>query len=311
MRISEEIKPNMTTETRPAQNKSDADRVLKELSSLYPTLTIQLKKAADFVLEHPVEVALLSIRKSAETADVTPSTMTRLAKALGFERYDSFRQLFQEAVHTKTPSSFGQRAESLQELASNNTENNVLSEFSTATFDNLEHFFQGDTLEKLEQAAPMIVNAPRVFTIGFRDTFACAHHFAYVGRIAFPHIKLIRGYQGTLLSELAEIGEQDVVVVFGSDPYAMETVNAINIVRDANAKIIAVTDSLRSPLAGGAEVVFTLKNETPHFFGTLIPAIALVEALLSVCVSLGGSKIVSNINQFEEDLRRLGGYYTP
>ncbi|RTE65335.1 MurR/RpiR family transcriptional regulator [Amphritea opalescens] len=300
----------MTTETNP-QTTSDADRVLKELSSLYPTLTPQLKKAADFVLEHPVEVALLSIRKSAETASVTPSTMTRLAKTLGFERYDRFRQLFQEAIHTKAPSSFSQRAESLQHLASNNTENNVLSEYSTATFNNLEHFFQTETLEKIEQAAPIIVNARKVFTLGLRDNFACAHHFAYVGQIAFPHIQLIRGDQGTLLSELAVINEQDVIVVFGSDPYAIDTVNAINIVREAGAKIIAVTDSLRSPLAGDAAIVFTLNNETPHFFGTLVPAIALIEALLSVCVSLGGSEIVRNIDQFEENLRRLGGYYTP
>jgi DNA-binding MurR/RpiR family transcriptional regulator len=237
--------------------------------------------------------------------------MTRLAKTVGFKRYDSFRKLFQEVIHTKAPSSFSQRAESLQKLAGNNIKSNVLSEFSTSMFNNLEHFLQKETLEKLETAAPMIVQARKVFTIGFRDTFACAHHFAYVGRIAFPNIKLIRGYQGTLLSELAEINEQDVVVVFGSVPYAIETVNAINIVRGSGAKIIAITDSLSSPLAGGAEVVFTLKNETPHFFGTLVPAIALMEALLAVCVALGGSKVVNNINKFEEDLRRLGGYYIP
>lgn len=301
----------MTTEASPPQYKGDADLVLRELSLLYPMLTTQLKKAATFVLEHPIDVALLSIRKSAEAAAVTPSTMTRLAKALGFERYDSFRQLFQEVIHTKAPSSFSQRAESLQKLASNNTENKVLSEFSASTFNNLEQFFQEETLTKLEAAAPMIVNASKVFAIGFRDTFACAHHFAYVGRIAFPHIRLVRGYQGTLLSELAEISEQDVVVVFGSDPYAIETVNALNIVRESGAKIIAITDSLCSPLAGGAEVAFMLKNETPHFFGTLVPAIALMEALLAVCVSLGGSQVVKNINKFEENIRRLGGYYTP
>lgn len=300
----------MTTETN-LQNTSDADRVLQALSSLYPTLTPQLKKAANFVLEHPVEVALLSIRKSAETAAVTPSTMTRLAKTLGFERYDSFRQLFQEAIHSKAPSSFSQRAESLQNLASNNTENNVLSEYSTATFNNLTHFFQKETLAKLEQAAPIIVNARKVFAIGFRDNFACAHHFAYVGQIAFPHIQLIRGDQGTLLSELTEINEQDSVVVFGSYPYAIDTVNAINIVRKTGATIIAITDSLRSPLASNAEIVFTLNNETPHFFGSLVPATALIEALLAICVSLGGSEIVRNINEFEENLRRLGGYYTP
>jgi len=291
------------------QEGSDVNLVLKELSSLYPTLTTKLKKSADFVLENPIEVALLSIRKSAVAAEVTPSTLTRLAKLLGFERYDSFRQVFKEAMHNKAPTTFGKKAQSLQEHASSAPENAVFSDFINTTFENLEHFFQNDTQEKLQQAAPLIINAKKVYALGFRDTFACAHHFAYVGKIAFPKITLIRGYQGTLLSELAEIGEEDVVLVFGFDPYAIEMVNALKAIKGSNAKVIAITDNLRSPLASESDIAFTLENTTPHFFPSIIPAIALVEALVAACTALGGDTMVQNINQFEENLRRLGGYY--
>ena len=295
------------TDTKPI---TDANGALKEISAQYPDLTTQLKKAADYVLEQPVNVALLSIRKSAEAAGVTPSTLTRLAKSVGFERYDSFRQLFQEAVHTKEPASyFGDRAQYLQDVASNNPDNQVFFQFADSAFKNLEQLFQEDTRAKLQQAAPLVTNARQVFALGFRDTFTCAYHFSYVGSIAFPHIKLIRGYQGTLLSELAEIRQDDVVVAFCFEPYTTETVKAIEIARNAGAKIIAITDSLRSPIASGAEIAFILNNDTPHFFPTLTSSIALMEALLAECVSAGSKDMVDNINRFEENLRRLGGYH--
>ncbi|MBQ0756866.1 MAG: MurR/RpiR family transcriptional regulator [Amphritea sp.] len=289
----------------------DASSVLKEISAQYSTLSTQLKKAADYVLEQPVNVALLSIRKSAVEAGVTPSTLTRLAKSVGFDRYDSFRQLFKEAVNARQPGSyFSDRAQYLQERASNNNaDNQVFVEFADSAFKNLEQLFQDDIHNKLQDAAHLVIDARKVFSLGFRDTFTCAYHFSYVGNIAFPHIQLIRGYQGTLLSELGEICADDVVVAFCFEPYTTETVQAIKIARDAGAKIIAITDSLRSPIALGSDIVFSLKNDTPHFFPSLTSSITLAEALLAECVSIGSKEMVSNINRFEETLHRLGGYY--
>lgn len=289
----------------------DASSVLKDISAQYFTLTTQLKKAADYVLEQPVNVALLSIRKSAVEAGVTPSTLTRLAKTVGFDRYDSFRQLFKEAVNTRQPGSyFSDRALCLQEMGNDsNTDNRVFAEFADSAFKNLEQLFQDDIHIKLQEAAHLVISARKVFALGFRDTFTCAYHFSYVGSIAFPQIQLIRGYQGTLLSELGGICADDVVVAFCFEPYATETVQAIKVARDAGAKIIAITDSLRSPIALGAEVVFSLKNDTPHFFPSLTSSITLTEALLAECVSIGSKEMVSNINRFEATLHRLGGYH--
>ncbi len=101
--------------------------------------------------------------------------------------------------------------------------------------------------------------------VGFRDTFACAYHFAYVGRIAMPEVTLIRGQEGGLLTELAPFNEQDVVVAFGFEPYCAETVKAMEITRANGVQAIVITDTLRSPLVPGACMTFTVANATPHF----------------------------------------------
>lgn len=293
----------------PTEQQRTLDSTLKVIADVYPTLTPQLKKAADYVLEHAVDIALLPIRKSSDAAGVTPSTMTRLAKVLGFERYNTFKDVFKQAVQTKVPVNYGHRAQRLQESTGISSSNQIFQEFAESTFRNLEHLFTGETLEKLQHAARRIVECNQVYVLGFRDAFACAHHFAYVGRIAFSNVTLIRGSEGNLLSELTKIQQGDVVVAFGSDPYAIETVKAIDIVKEQGAELISITDDLRSPLAAGVQEVFIVDNETPHFFPSILTSIALAEALLSECVTLGGKERLANIHRFEKDVRRLGGYY--
>ncbi|WP_210394624.1 MurR/RpiR family transcriptional regulator [Motiliproteus sediminis] len=286
----------------------DAQSALQALGAVYPQLTQQLQLAADYVLDNPVEVALLSIRKTAEAAGVTTSTLTRLAKTLGFDRYDQFRQMFQQAVQERAPSTFGDRAQNLQEQARAHPDSQQFFNFASAAYQDLGQLFQEETLVLLQDAAARLTKARRVYALGFRDAYALAHHFAYVGRIAFPRFSLIRGGEGMLLSELAAIGAGDVVVVFGSDPYTAETVKAVEIIRGTGAELIAVTDSLRSPLAQGAAVAFTLANDTPHFFPSILTAVALVEALLGECVAAGGKPMLRHIAAYEERLNQLGGY---
>ena len=56
------------------------------------SLPAQLKLAARYVLDHPHDVALLSMREQARRANVTPATMTRLAQQLGLEGYDALKK---------------------------------------------------------------------------------------------------------------------------------------------------------------------------------------------------------------------------
>lgn len=291
-----------------APSATRADQLLKKLTDRRDQMTPQLQRACSYVLEHPVDVALLSIRKAAAAADVTPSTLTRLAKELDFQRYDQFRQVFQDAVQSRRPVTFSKRALSLQDMANASPDNEIFFNYASAAALDLENFFQPVNRQRLQDAARLVVEARRVFAIGFRDTFSCAYHFAYVGRIAMPHVSLVRGLEGTLLSELADIGPKDLVVAFGFNPYSAEIVKALEIVRDSGARLIVVTDTLRSPLAGAADIVFTVGMTTPHYFPTILASMALVEVLLAECVSLGGPRMLASIKRFEAKMEAIGGY---
>ncbi|GGW59913.1 MULTISPECIES: MurR/RpiR family transcriptional regulator [Halomonadaceae] len=289
--------------TRPAP---DLESVHRQLAEHYAKLSPQLKRAASYVLEHPTEMAFQSVRKTAQAASVTPSTLVRLAKRLGFESYESFREVFQSAVQA-APVELSGRASRLKQQVRNPQEA-LFVEVGDAAFDNIGRLFTADNQARVKDAAERILAARRVAVIGFRDTFACAYHFAYVGRIAMPDVTLIRGQEGGLLTELAPFDEQDVVVAFGFEPYCAETVKALEIARANGVQAIVVTDTLRSPLVPGASVTFTVANATPHFFPSLLSAITLSEAILAECVAVGPDQLVDNVASFERRMRQLGAY---
>ena len=214
--------------------------------------------------------------------------------------------VFQSAVQA-APVELSGRASQLNQQH-RNPEAALFAEVGDAAFENIGRLFTADNQTRVKEAAERILAARRVAVVGFRDTFACAYHFAYVGRIAMPEVTLIRGQEGGLLTELAPFNEQDVVVAFGFEPYCAETVKALEITRANGVQAIVITDTLRSPLVPGASVTFTVANATPHFFPSILAAITLSEAILAECVAFGPDQLVDNVTRFESRMRQLGAY---
>ena len=75
----------------------------KLITAEYATLSKRLQQTARFMLDHPQEVALATVAKIAEQADVTPSTLIRLANSLGFKGFSEMQQLFRSRLVDELP----------------------------------------------------------------------------------------------------------------------------------------------------------------------------------------------------------------
>src|SRR5580693_9961093 len=70
----------------------------RKITSQFDRMSGQLQQAARYILDQPRDVALLSMRQQARAARVQPATMTRLAKYLGMDGYDTVRELYAKAL---------------------------------------------------------------------------------------------------------------------------------------------------------------------------------------------------------------------
>lgn len=270
--------------------------IIAELSRLRSEMSPQVKRATEFVLRNPALIAMHSMRRVAEEAGVTPPTMLRMVRIVGFEGYEAFRDVYRRGYHLLV-SDFGGRARKLQ--MRRNQKVTLWSALIEANNLHLQQLIDRVRPEELQSAASRILNSRRVFVVGMLSSFSFATYLHYVGRLALPNWHLLSAGGSMLADEAATLNSRDAVIAIGFSPYALGTVQVAKLAKERKATLIAITDNESSPLARLAGHVFLAPNESPQFFGSFVATIALIEGLLAYIVNQGGEDLVKRIAAVE------------
>ena len=280
-------------------------QLLETLFKVTPTLTPKLKSVAKVVLDNPNLVATTSMRALASRAGVTPPTMIRLATTLGFENYESFRQVFQATVNEQN---FEDRANWLQFSSATDGIAPIVQEIAESGLGNIRQFFQELDLDALTTAADIILEAPNVYVVAAGGVHWLASYLNYVGKMAIPQMRLPRTSGNGLIEGLIPVCKGDVVLAMAYQPYARHGIEASEFALSRGARLIYLTDSRAAPLASEAEVLILQKTESPQFFPSMISVMAAIEILVSVIVARSGDTAISSIADYSE-IRKKGDFY--
>lgn len=280
------------------------------IKEAHRSLSPQLRQAARYVLAHPEDVALTSMRRLAEHAGVKPSTMVRLARALEFDGYESFREPYRQWLRGGE-GAFVARARTLQARApaTRGSCAPLLEELAQADTVALHEALGGPNAAALERARDLIRSAGTLYVVGMRSCFALAYFFRYAYSFVAGNAVLVDGHAGTVLDTLMRADEHDVVLAIGFRPYTDDTVRATRFARDKGARIVAVTDSLVSPLAEEARETLIVETASPSYFQSLVPALTQIQALLALLVVDGGDAALDSITRTEHELDACAAYW--
>ena len=76
----------------------DFDSLRADLAARAGSLSRRLSQVAQFFLNHPEEVAVTTLVRLADQAQVPPATITRFAKELGFAGFADLQLVFRERL---------------------------------------------------------------------------------------------------------------------------------------------------------------------------------------------------------------------
>jgi DNA-binding MurR/RpiR family transcriptional regulator len=260
------------------------EEIAQAIKQKFESMSPQLRKAATFVTGHPQEVALHSMRKVAAKADVHPSTMIRLAGALSFDSYDDFRGHFQHWLTSHNTSISG-RAHALRDQAKSGTDAVLVDDMVNSDIVNLQKTFAAMPSGHLEAARALIEKSRVVYIIGNRSLYPAAFCFHYTASLLSDKFVLVSGLGGTAADELRSVTSHDALVAFGYSPYTSATVQAVRFAARRKVPIIAVTDSILSPLGREATVTLPVSNESRLVFHSIVPAIELAQVLTGLIIA--------------------------
>lgn len=299
------------------QGNSDAiaasDKILADLQQVYPNLSPQLRRAAHYLIERPDEIAFTSMRQLAERADVQPATMVRLAQAIGFDGYETMREPFRDALRLQ-PSGFGQRARNLLARTGRRSGGRALSQLANemvaADRENIALSLEAIGADELADAARVLAGARRIYLIGQRSLFPAAFYVHYACSMFRDNLVLLDGNGGTFADGLRGVSDQDAMLVFSFDPYTRGTIEAAEYGANHGATVIAVTDSLVSPLAALTRHLLLVGTDTPALFRSVVPAMTIAQVLVAQILAQGGQEALSRVTESERQLESFGAYWT-
>jgi len=286
---------------------SEPTAILTALAAAMDGLSPQVERAAEYMLDNPGEIAVNSMRSLAEAAGVKPNTLVRMARAVGFDGYDEFRDPFRQHA-AEGALSFPDRARFLQTISQGGRHGSLLADMAGAAMANLEAFFSGADADELKAAADLIDGARRANILGVGTAKTLSENFAYVASMAVDNVAAVPVI-GLAIDDVARMDERDVLVAMTFSPYRAEIVEAVRLAGRRQVPVIAVTDSHRSPLVPLATHAFVVPNDSPLPFSSNVAATALLETLLAFVVAESPDDVATAIDTFHGTRRSAGIYH--
>ena len=273
------------------------EEVLERLLAEFDQLSAQLQLCARYIIDHPHEVGLQSMRRLSTNAEVHPNSFVRLARHLGFDGYEAMRERFRDFVRGGVGSS-PDRVRWLQEMDRQGGSTAVFGSMAEACLDNTEKMFEQQSVQDLERAVEWMINARRVYVLGLGLAYPLAYNFWYVARMGFDHFILSPRHGSLPSDDIIRMDERDCLLAMTFQPYRRDTLAAVRQAKKVGAKVIGVTDSNAAALCREADLGLVSPTHTPQFFHSNSAVTALLETLCALLVVRGGDAASTAVEAF-------------
>ena len=167
------------------------------------------------------------------------------------------------------------------------------------------------TLEEADREAfghtvDTILDAKRIYILGVRSAAAIASFLGFYFNLIFENVTLVNTTSASeIFEQLLRVKKGDVVIGVSFPRYSKRTVKAMEFAHDRGASVVAITDSVTSPLAAIADHALLAKSDMASFVDSLVAPLSMVNALI-VAVSRRKN---SDLAQIFGELERIWDEY--
>ncbi|MCL5046496.1 MAG: MurR/RpiR family transcriptional regulator [Actinobacteria bacterium] len=275
---------------------------LERIARAAAGLTGKQREIATYLLEHHQEVAFLTAAELAERLGVSSATVVRLAQRLGYEGYPDLQRDFQIVVQTAV-SPMKKLRQSIEEIED---QGDVLAKVFEIDIENIRATNTPMLREAFSRAADLISGSRRLYVVGMRSSHSLAHYLVFMLGQFLSKVQGLSSGAEDIYDRILDLGEGDAVFVISFPRYTRRTFDLASYARKRGARVIALTDSLASPLAGAADVTLVAANASNLY--SFVSAMSILNALITVVGKRHREELVRALELREKVLIEEGIY---
>ncbi|WP_306051198.1 MurR/RpiR family transcriptional regulator [Oceaniradius stylonematis] len=274
--------------------------VRKLIDSKFNQLSASERRIAKVITERYPVSALGGIEDIAERASVSPPTVTRFAKRLGFDRFNDFQRAIRSEVQDNDSSPLAL----FDRYHQSGADGGILADLAASVVR-----LEDDPAATAITQSVEIISAcrGRIYCAGGRWSSVAAQYLAFqLATMRGEVHALLPQASGLWVDRLCDIKRSDILVLYDFRRYQEEMFAVAEIVRARGAKIVLVTDLDLSPICELAEVTLPVAVATTSPLDTLVPAIAATDAILVALVDVYKDRSSARMKRLEEVRQKTG-----
>jgi len=273
----------------------------KKIQRVYSRLTRSQRKVAEFIIDNPSKITLMSADQLAKASGVGEATVIRFARILGYKGYSDMKAEFQRALIDNLTSS--KKVEEGLKSVSSETVLDELLKTHTAVFQNMN---VAELTKSLKNAAKIIFEANDVYVFGEGAALVPAMELSFwLNR--FGKKTWLFGTTGrSFFEHVVNIRKNDVSIGFAYRKINFELRILFSETRKRGGKNILFTDQALNQLCELAdEIIVTDRGGIGSYRSMAIPVI-MSDALLFEFAAINETSL-ENLRNLEK-IRREYGY---
>ena len=270
--------------------------LMRTIQIKFSRLSKGQKLIAEYILKHYDKAAFMTAAKLGISVGVSESTVVRFANELGFSGYPKLQKALQELIKNKLTTV--QRIE-----LSNNfiTQENALKGVLKADMENIRATLEKINHKTFEDIVNSLFEARKIYIIGLRSSAALAEFLAFHLNLILDNVKVVAYGVSDIFEQMLYVNEQDIVIGIGFPRYTTRTIEALAFAKSKNANVVAITDSLLSPLAARADYTLIAQSNMASFVDSLVAPLSVINALI-IAVGLREKEKISRTFSTLEDI---------
>ncbi len=254
------------------------------------------KLIADFIAKHYDKAAFMTASKLGSTVGVSESTVVRFATELGYDGYPKMQRAMQEMITDKLTSV--QRIEVTQSRMSGVS---VLESVLNKDVEKIRKTLEETSQEDFENAVEAISRAKTIYIFAVRSSAALASFLGYYYSLIFENVKVINNYGETEVYEkLFRISADDVIIGISFPRYSNAAIQAMTFAKRRGSKVIALTDSMSSPLVAVSDYVLIAKSDMAAVVDSLVAPLSMINALIVATVLKRDDEVKRTFGMLED-----------
>ena len=238
-------------------------------------------------------------KRLAEDAGVSEPTVVRFATFLGYDGYKQFAEAMEEQALNRMNS-----VDRLRMTTERLDRADVLTETLSSDIEKIRQTLGTIDQKTFDGAVDAICRARKVYIAGIRSAAPLAQFlYSYLNLMCEEVILLGSGTGGEMYEQMIHIDLRDVMIALSFPRYSMGTIRAVDFAKRERARVIAITDSEKSPISSQSDFCLVAKSDMASIVDSLVAPLSLINALI-VAVSMQKGTSVA------ENMKKLEGFYT-